>query len=128
MPKNKPRMIEIQIHSQTIKAEVVSSMADRALGLGGRKTIGDKEGMLFLFPNSGYPSIWMKNMNFPIDIIWLKDSQVVDIANQVPPPKPNQMQLDTYTPKEEANQVLEIKSGQAEVLDLKIGDKITILD
>lgn len=127
-PKSVSKMVEIQIHSQTIKAEVARSMSERALGLGNRESLESNRGMLFLFPDLGYPSIWMKNMNFPIDIVWLKDSQVVDIAKEVPIPDPKELQMQTYSPKELANQVLEIKSGQTDILNLKIGDKITILD
>lgn len=125
-PKSEPKMGVVKIHDQTIKVEVADSIDKRALGLGNRDSLADNQGMLFLFPDLSFPSIWMKGMRFPIDIIWLKDDQVVDLAANVPPPRAGELRLESYTPKEQANQVLELNSGKAQNLNLKIGDTIKI--
>jgi len=48
--------------------------------------LAENEGMLFIFENEGYFGIWMKDMNFPIDIAWLdKDKKIISIEKNVDP-------------------------------------------
>lgn len=51
--------------------EVADTETKREVGLGGRPTIGEDEGMLFVFEEPQPYSFWMKGMEFPLDIIWL---------------------------------------------------------
>ena len=46
--------------------EVVSTPEDMARGLGFRKSLNQRQGMLFVFPDYSRQSMWMKNMNFPL--------------------------------------------------------------
>ena len=63
-----------------IKVEIVDTVESRALGLSGREELKDGNGMLFVFDDVGKYNFWMKNMNFPIDIIWLgEDERVIYI-------------------------------------------------
>jgi uncharacterized membrane protein (UPF0127 family) len=57
--------------------EVVSTPEDMAKGLGYRKSLNQRQGMLFVFPNYSRQSMWMKNMNFPLDIVWLDENKTV---------------------------------------------------
>lgn len=94
-------------------------------------TIKDKidinQGMLFIFQEKNYPPFWMKNMKFPIDIIFINDDKIVDIVENATPPKnPNDISsIPIYRPKEKANYVLEINAGLSKKYNFKIGDKVT---
>jgi len=85
------------------------------------------EGMLFLFNNQNNTTIVMRNMLFPIDIIWLNDNIVVDMAPAVQPePRVDEENLVKYYTQKSANMVLELLSGGIEKYDIKIGDSISL--
>ena len=48
--------------------------------------LADDKGMLFVFGEPGNRSMWMKNMQFHLDIIWFDENgNVVSIEKNVPP-------------------------------------------
>jgi uncharacterized membrane protein (UPF0127 family) len=61
----------VQIGGQNIYVDVAYSSLDQQRGLGGKQEIGANQGMLFVFDRPGKYIFWMKDMNFPIDIIWI---------------------------------------------------------
>ena len=66
--------------------EVADTNALRKQGLSGRDGLMPNEGMLFIFPSKGTYGFWMKDMRFPIDIVWLDDAyRVVDVRERVEP-------------------------------------------
>ncbi len=67
------------IGNNTYQIEIVTTKQDMAIGLSKYKSLPVNQGMLFKFDDYGYHNFWMKNMNFDIDIIWLKNNKVVDI-------------------------------------------------
>ena len=66
--------------------------------------------MLFVFKRSGRHGFWMKDMNFPIDILWLRNGRVVYVAENVPPPSSGETPVP-ITPAKSANLVLELEAG-----------------
>ena len=67
----------------------------------------------------------MRGMRFPIDIVWLSDGVVVDIAPSVPiEPGVPEADLRVYYPRLKANTVIELPAGWAEGHGLKIGDEL----
>ena len=93
-------------------------------GLSGHIPLYDNGGMLFIFKTPEKYGFWMKDMNFPIDIIWIdKDSKIVYIEKFVLPstyPK-------VFYPETDSLYVLEINAGHSEDLGLKIGDNVKFL-
>ena len=48
--------------------------------------LADDKGMLFVFDEPGNRSMWMKNMQFHLDIIWFSENgNVISIEKNVPP-------------------------------------------
>ena len=84
----------------------------------------ENEGMLFVFNHADKYSFWMKDMNFPIDIVWIgEDMHVVYIKkNALPTSYP-----ETFTPNQDAKYVLEVISSFSEKNNLKVGDKVEFL-
>lgn len=112
---------EVQIAGQTIKVELAKTPSARAQGLSGRQGLNDNEGLLFVFDQLGKYSFWMKDMNFPIDMIWLGENmQVVYIKKDARP----ELYPESYGSDENAKYVLEVVSGFAEKNNLKVGDVI----
>ncbi len=117
----------IQLKNKTLKVEVVNTTASTEQGLSARTRI-DSDGMLFVFNEVGIQRFWMKQMQFNLDLIWLKDLQVVDISENVPKPLPTQteQQLPVYMPRAAVNEVLEVPAGTAQTWQLKVGDTFTL--
>jgi len=112
---------EVKIGNTTVKAEIADTFAKKVKGLMFRKSLSEKEGMIFPFDQEGYQGIWMMNMSIPIDIIWMdKDKKVVDIVKDA---QPCGLTCESYTPKEKAMYVLEVKSNFTERHGVKIGTK-----
>jgi hypothetical protein len=107
-----------------IPVEVSDTPAKRQQGLSDRPRLKKGWGMLFVFEHSGRHGFWMKDMNFPIDILWLRNRRVVYVAENIPPPSSGESSV-TVTPDKSANLVLELDAGQARALDLSVG---SILD
>jgi hypothetical protein len=74
--------------------------------------------MLFEFPASGYYPFWMKDMRFPIDIIWISaNKKVVKVQKDLQPSSYPR----TFSSAEPAQYILELKAGEAAQLGLANG-------
>ena len=93
--------------------EIANDDESRQRGLMFQTSLNTKHGMLFQFKSLDYWPIWMKNMNFPIDIMWLnQDKQVIDwVDNALPCPK-IQTNCPIFKPKYPAMEVIELQAGQ----------------
>ncbi len=90
----------------------------------GREKLEDKRGMLFIFPVEGQHGFWMKNMRFPLDIIWInREDMIVDIKEDVPVCK--DICLPLY-PQKPALYVLEVKAGFSRKQRLRIGESVNL--
>jgi len=104
-----------------IHVQVARTIYHQYRGLGKRDTIAPYDGLLFLYGQKARHGIVMREMRFPIDIIWLADGVVVDIAPNVQvEPVPEKL-LTVYRPRSEANLVLETAAGWSAAHDVKIG-------
>jgi len=112
----------IYIDGTPIKVEVADTPEKRVNGLSGRSHIPASQGMLFVFENEGTYSIWMRNMQFSLDIFWLDENGVViDMWQNAHPNSYPQV----YEPRSAALYVLETVAGFAEVYNIDIGDTVT---
>lgn len=104
--------------------EVCRSHSERGKGLMFKESLDRESGMLFIYEKEGFHSMWMKNMRFPIDIIWIDaNRQVVDIARNLKPCKSDYECQGTKT-KNKALYVLEINAGVADEIGVKVGDSV----
>lgn len=118
------KLASLSINGHIIKVEVAATAAEQVQGLSNRISLAPQTGMLFTYPTEQVVVFWMKDMQFPLDIIWIKDDQIVDILKDVPA---NQTKpLPTYPSPGLIDSVLEVNAGTAELYDIKPGDKITI--
>lgn len=114
----------IKIAGNIIKVDLALTEKDQNQGLSGRVGLKDDEGMLFVFDTPDKYSFWMKDMNFPIDIIWVSsDFKVIYIKKDATP----ESYPMAFTPDKDALYVLEVKSFFSEKNNLKIGDKLEFL-
>jgi len=122
---NSSRTKIVTINNQRIIVEIADTDKLRTQGLSGRASLADNSGMLFIYPKPGIYSFWMKDMQFPLDFIWLNDDTVVDLTNDVPAPETNDLLvLPTYQSNTPVDKALELSSGSIDRMNIKIGDKI----
>ncbi|MBI2613704.1 MAG: DUF192 domain-containing protein [Candidatus Levybacteria bacterium] len=111
------------INNHTFKLIIASSQKEREVGLSETKSLPQDQGMIFLFEKPDYYSFWMKNMTFPIDIIYINKDEIVTIQSNVQPPKNSESPV-IYTSEKPSDKVLEITSGLSEKYSFKKGDKV----
>ena len=118
-----PVRIAVTIAERRFQAEVADTQAKKELGLGKRDTLAAGHGMYFPFPSSKYWVFWMKDMRFPIDIVWIGDGKVVDVSRDAPVPKGDE-QPATFSPVAPADAVFEVNAGEA--AGIKPGDAVKL--
>lgn len=111
---------ELTLGRAQLMVEVADTPLARMKGLSNREEIG-ADGMLFLFDSRGTHGFWMKGMQFPLDIVWIRDREVVGIERNVPIAGtiPH-----IYYPPIAVDAVLELPAGDAERHDIVIGDSM----
>ncbi len=111
-----------------LTVEVVNTAHSTTQGLSGRSEIG-AEGMLFIFPTSENRYFWMKDMQFDLDMIWINNNIVVAISKNVPKPPQDtpDNRLETYSPNQDADMVLEVNAGDAEKFNIQPGDVVQLV-
>lgn len=117
--ENKIEPNQISIRGHVFKTEIVSTDSEKQKGLGGRKSICIDCGMLFLFDKPGKYAFWMKDMQFALDILWLRDEKVVFMEKNISPSFSG-----TIKPASEANQVLELNAGNVDKFGIVVGDSV----
>lgn len=114
----------VKVSGSAVRAEVADTTPKRIEGLMSKKVLPEDEGMLFIFNSEGHHGIWMMNMSFSIDILWIDENlRVVDIAESAQPCKFN---CPVYLPDEKSLYVLEVSSGFIKENNIQLGDSVSI--
>ncbi|HAS80844.1 MAG: hypothetical protein UR25_C0004G0061 [Candidatus Nomurabacteria bacterium GW2011_GWE1_32_28] len=114
----------IRIAEKTLKVELALTPEAQERGLSGRKELKEDESMLFVFDHADKYAFWMKDMNFPIDIIWISDDfKVVYIKKDAKP----ESYPESFAPSNDSKYVLEVFSSFSEKNNLKEGDMVEFL-
>ncbi len=107
------------VNHHQISVEVLETAEEKRQGLSGRESLGSDSGLLFVYDAPGQYNFWMKDMHFPIDIIWIADDyRVIDITKYLHP----DTFPDEFTSSRPAQYVLEVNAGYSGELDIRIGD------
>jgi uncharacterized membrane protein (UPF0127 family) len=117
----------VEIGGQKIKVDLALTEIEQTQGLSGRQSLAPNTGMLFVFNKPDKYLFWMKDMNFPIDMIWLTEDMKVDYIKKNASPE---LYPETYGPSTtdgNAKYVLEVQSGFADKNNLKVGDSIRFI-
>ena len=102
--------------------EIVDTPRLRTRGLSLREVLLPSYGMLFVFSGSDKHGFWMKDMLFPIDIIWFDNEfVVVDVKENLSPDS----YPPVFKPRVPARFALEINSGGISDNNIVIGKKAT---
>ena len=115
----------VVIKEQRFEVDVALTMKQQAQGLSYRESLGERSGMIFVYKNPTIPSFWMKDMNFPIDIIWIRENKVIGFVEGADPAGYSKFEI--FKPESEIDMVLEVNSGVVKDLGIKIGEEIEVV-
>ena len=123
----RPQVRRLRVGENVVVVELAKTPEEWTQGLSGRESLGEEEGMLFVSDESVRRTFWMKGMRFPLDMLFIHQDKVVDIAHKVPAPAEGQdgteTRVSTWLP---AKWVLEVNSGWAERHGVKLGDPVIL--
>jgi uncharacterized protein len=120
-----PITAEITIGGKRLRLEVAATHQEQAMGLMYRSDLPDDRGMIFPMRPPRFAKFWMKNVPVALDMVFLYEGEIIAIVPQAPPCKTQECPV--YGPQDLVDHVLELRSGRAKELGLKVGDEATIV-
>jgi len=116
----------LSINGKSFSALVADSFSKRMIGLMFRKKLNKRECMLFIFGSEGDQAIWMRNMLFPIDVVWLDSKmRVVDTVQSIKPCK-SILSCKEYHPRRAAKYIIEMVSGSVKANGINSRSRISV--
>lgn len=113
----------ITFKNATVRAETADTPASRIRGLSGHAPLGGGEGMWFDFGVFGLHGIWMKEMLFPLDILWFNENlQLVYVKENAKPSS----YPEVFTPSSPARFVLEVPAGFVKKNGVVLGETVSV--
>lgn len=123
-PSKTPHKPRVFLGGQEIVVDIADTPASQEHGLSGHEALGESEGMLFIFPAPTAQGFWMKDMRFPIDIIYFdQNHRVVDVWEGASPSSYPKI----FTPSVPAQFVLEVQAGFFAEHHLKVGNMFELV-
>jgi uncharacterized membrane protein (UPF0127 family) len=118
------RTIDVQFDGRTIVVEVADDPEERRQGLSDREALARDAGMLFVWDSVAVYTLWMKNMRFSLDVIWIDDRRrVVNVTADVPhQPGASDAELIRYSSGVDVLYAIELNAGAAERHGIEVGD------
>jgi uncharacterized membrane protein (UPF0127 family) len=119
----------VRVGRGTFTVDVADDGAERATGLSGRDSLASDAGMWFAYPMAVQTSFWMRDMRFPIDIVWVDNSlKVVGVSHEAPAPAEGATisDLPLYSVGVPIRYVLEINAGLARNLGIETGTLVSL--
>lgn len=111
----------VEIKGHKFEVVIAKSEKDKQIGLSKYKTLSKDKGMIFLFDKPDFYAFWMKDMKFPIDIIFVRENRIATIYESLPINN-----LTTYSPTEASDKVLEINANLSKEYGFKVGDTVSL--
>ncbi len=121
-PKSVDDRFAIKMGSQTVRMQIAALPAELQKGLMFRQTMGEDEGMLFVFTSAQQQGFWMRNTTLPLDIGYFSPSgELKEIYPMYP--------LDERPVTSRGRDIqfcLEMNQGWFKRHDVKPGDKLDL--
>lgn len=114
----------------TLHVYVADTPTEHTQGLGAVESLAADEGMLFIFPTPTTPHFWMKDMEYPLDMIWIRDEVVVGVTEQVPVEAPGTRLANyvRYAAPEPVDMVVEVPAGVIAAQAIAVGQRLDYPD
>lgn len=113
--------VNLKIKGEVLNVEISADVLSRTMGLSNREILCENCGMIFLFGKQGKYPFWMKDMNFPLDIIYIQKDKIVEIFENVQV-FDDVKEFTEVFPDQNADKVLELNAGWCKAHNVQIGD------
>lgn len=110
-----------------IQVETVTSPAAIKQGLSGRPSMPSGTGLFFVFSELAIRSMWMPNMRFPLDIVWLDEHLSVVSITYDAKPCPTLDNCPQYTSTYKALYAIELNAGDAVAKGFRVGLSLAVV-
>lgn len=110
----------VTINDNKIKVELANNMFKQYKGLSDRNHLCQNCGMLFVFPDKSKKKFVMRDMRFPLDILFINDNKIVKINEKLMPE--GHQTKNIYSSQEPVNYVLELNGAYVSEHNIKVGD------
>ena len=120
----KKKQGQVCFNNYCFDVEIAQTSAQKAKGLMFRESLKGNQGMLFVFKTEKKHSFWMKNVSFPLDIIWINANKKVVFVSYDSEPCYNNSKCIAIQPTASAKYVLEINGGLAKKIGVKEGSQL----
>lgn len=115
--------VPITVGNVPLNALIANTEDKKILGLSYRESLNRDQSMLFVYDEPGIYGIWMKDMKFPIDIIWFdKNMRAVSIKKSVDP----DTFPEVFEPSQEVSFVLETNAGFVDKNNITLGSELVL--
>ncbi len=112
----------VTVNNTVFVVDLALNPLEKEKGLGFRKSLPAKHGMLFVYDHKEQYMFWMKGMQFPLDFLWINGNIIVDITRDVQPPKG--LNMNMVKPNVPVDKILEINAGETDTFNIQVGDKV----
>lgn len=123
---NKKDVQTLSIGSHTFAVTIADTERERAQGLSNNTTLGDNEGMYFLFSTPDTYTFWMKDMQYDLDFIYVKNNRVVYTISNIPSPAHNNNKIAIVDSPVAFDGVVEVRSGFIQKWKIHKGQKVAL--
>lgn len=118
------RQINVVVNGVVLVADIAATVEQMTMGLSVKDSLNENEAMLFVFDQEAEHTFWMRNMKFPLDIIWIDaDKSVVHIEHNLQPCSSG-LFCPTYKPIGDSLYALETVGGFAQKHDIVKGTMV----
>lgn len=114
----------VVIGDSQVIVDLALTPTEQSKGLAVKDTIKENEGMLFIFESPKKHSFWMKDMKFPIDIIWIDQEGRISHIEKSLQPCIFLLPCPSFSPSNDSLYVLEVVSNFTNKYNVNVGDKV----
>ncbi|MBX0295407.1 DUF192 domain-containing protein [Haloarcula nitratireducens] len=108
----------------TVEVRISNTTAQRYTGLSNTTSLGPNEGMLFVHEEEGTYGYVMREMDFPLDIIFIDANGTITTIHHAPLPPEGTDNLKEYRGR--GKYVLEVNRGWANRTGVSVGDRVEL--
>lgn len=106
-----------------INLDIADSEDAKIRGLSDRSSLGQDQGMLFVYDQPSSSCMWMKDMLISLDVLWLNQKyEVVDIAENLHP----DTYPESFCSEQPAQYFLEVPAGFVKAHGIQVGTQLHI--
>lgn len=116
---------KIRVGGSELSVASADTDALKQRGLAGQKNLAPEAGMLFVYPDQDIRYFWMKDMKFPLDVIWISGNKVIGVQENIPY-QSQDGQAARFHSNAPADMVLEVNAGWIKSHNIRVGDRVDI--